>query len=220
MQYLICFLEGIITFISPCLLPLLPVYVTYFAGGGERNVAKTLANAIGFVLGFTCVFVALGAMAGTFGSVLKSHQTLVNIVSGLIIVLFGLSYMGMFKLNFFNGGRRSVDTANLGFFSSMVFGAAFSVGWTPCVGVFLGSALVMASQQGTAYAGLVMLLCYSAGLGVPFVISAVLIDNLKTAFGFIKANYRIINTVCGLFLVLVGVLTALGYMGRFISMFA
>lgn len=220
MQYLICFLEGIITFISPCLLPMLPVYITYFAGGGERNNAKTLTNAIGFVLGFTTVFVILGAMAGSFGSVLKSHQTLVNIISGIIIVIFGLSYMGLFRISFFKGRSKGVKLDNLGFITSYIFGAAFSVGWTPCVGVFLGSALVLASQQGTAFSGLVMLLCYSAGLGVPFIVSAVLIDNLKSAFGFIKSNYRIINTVCGLFLVLVGLLTATGYMGRFIALFA
>lgn len=220
MQYLICFLEGIITFISPCLLPMLPVYITYFAGGGERNNVKTLTNAIGFVLGFTTVFVILGAMAGSFGSVLKSHQTLVNIISGIIIVIFGLSYMGLFRISFFKGRSKGVKLDNLGFITSYIFGAAFSVGWTPCVGVFLGSALVLASQQGTAFSGLVMLLCYSAGLGVPFIVSAVLIDNLKSAFGFIKSNYRIINTVCGLFLVLVGLLTATGYMGRFIALFA
>ena len=220
MQYLICFLEGIITFISPCLLPMLPVYITYFAGGGERNNVKTLTNAIGFVLGFTTVFVILGAMAGSFGSVLKSHQTLVNIISGIIIVIFGLSYMGLFRISFFKGRSKGVKLDNLGFITSYIFGAAFSVGWTPCGGVFLGAALVLASQQGTAFSGLVMLLCYSAGLGVPFIVSAVLIDNLKSAFGFIKSNYRIINTVCGLFLVLVGLLTATGYMGRFIALFA
>jgi cytochrome c-type biogenesis protein len=160
MQYLICFLEGVITFISPCLLPMLPVYITYFAGGGERSNAKTLINAIGFVLGFTSVFVLMGVMAGSFGSVLKSHQTFVNIVSGIVIVLFGLSYMGLFRIKFFNRRSNKMKLDNLGFVSSYVFGAVFSIGWTPCVGVFLGSALVLASQQGTAYAGLIMLLCY------------------------------------------------------------
>ena len=220
MQYLICFLEGIITFISPCLLPMLPVYITYFAGGDESNGAKTLVNAIAFVLGFTTVFVAMGTMAGTFGSILKSHQTVVNVLSGLIIILFGLSYMGLFRIGFFKGMKSGLKLDNLGFLSSYIFGAVFSVGWTPCVGVFLGSALVLASQQGTAYAGFVMLLCYSVGLGVPFVLSAVLIDNLKSTFGFIKSNYSIINKVCGLFLVLVGLLTATGLMGRLITLLA
>ena len=220
MQYLICFLEGVSTFISPCLLPMLPVYITYFAGGGERSNGKTLTNAIGFVLGFTSVFVLMGAMAGTFGSVLKSHQTFVNIVSGIVIVLFGLSYMGLFRIKFFNRRSNKMKLDNLGFISSYVFGAVFSIGWTPCVGVFLGSALVLTSQQGTAYAGLIMLLCHSLGLGVPFVLSAVLIDSLKSTFGFIKANYRIINILCGIFLVVVGLLTASGYMGKLIALLA
>ena len=102
----------------------------------------------------------------------------------------------------------SVNTKNLGFFSSALFGIAFSIGWTPCVGAFLGSALALASQQGHALSGVIMLLLYSIGLGVPFVVSAVLIDKLKNAFDFIKRNYRIINIICGLLLILVGVLMA------------
>ena len=103
MQYLISFLEGIITFISPCLLPMLPVYISYFAGGGQRSTRKTLTNALGFVLGFTLVFVAMGALAGTVGGFLKSHQTAVNIVSGLIVVFFGLHFLGLVKVNLFRG---------------------------------------------------------------------------------------------------------------------
>ena len=99
MQYVISFLEGIITFLSPCLLPMLPIYISYFAGGGERSNKKTLKTALGVVLGFTIVFVALGALAGTLGSFLTKHQTVVNIVSGLIVVVFGLNYMGLFHLN-------------------------------------------------------------------------------------------------------------------------
>ena len=92
MQYLISFLEGIITFISPCLLPMLPIYISYFAGGGERTTRKTLTGALGFVLGFTVVFIAMGALAGTVGSFLKEHQTLVNILSGLVVIVFGLNF--------------------------------------------------------------------------------------------------------------------------------
>ena len=99
MQYVISFLEGIITFISPCLLPMLPIYVSYFAGGGERSTKKTLLGAAGFVLGFTVIFVAMGALAGTLGSFLKKYQTAVNIVSGLVVILFGLNFMGILKLN-------------------------------------------------------------------------------------------------------------------------
>ena len=217
MQYIIAFLEGIITFISPCLLPMLPIYISYFAGGGERSVRKTLSGATGFVTGFTVVFVILGALAGTVGSFLKEHQTVVNIVSGLIVIFFGLNFLGVFRFNLFRGSSRSLDTQNMNFFSALLFGVIFSLGWTPCVGAFLGSALILASQQGHVLQGMLMLLAYSLGLGIPFILSAVLIDYLKSAFNWIKRNYRIINTVSGLLLILIGILMASGTLGRLLS---
>ena len=217
MQYLVSFLEGVITFISPCLLPMLPVYVSYFAGGGERSGKKTLRLALGFVLGFTAVFVAMGALAGTVGSFFKLHQRAVDVLSGAVVILFGLHFLGVLKWNLFRGSGVRMNTENLGFGSAMVFGIVFSVGWTPCVGAFLGSALMMASQQGQALVGMLMLLCYSLGLGVPFVVSALLIDQLKGAFQFIKRNYRVINMVCGGLLILVGVAMATGWFGRLLA---
>lgn len=217
MQYVISFLEGIITFISPCLLPMLPIYITYFAGGGERTTGKTLKNASGFVLGFTVIFVAMGALAGTLGSFLTRYQTWVNLIGGGIVVLFGLNYMGLLKLNLFRGGGRSVKTEEMGFFSAALFGMVFSVGWTPCVGAFLGSALMLASQQGHVLEGMAMLLCYSLGLGIPFLLSAVLIDKLRGTFNWIKAHYDLVNKICGAALVLVGVLMATGTLGRLLA---
>ena len=218
MQYFISFLEGIITFISPCLLPMLPVYISYFAGGGQRSTRKTLTNALGFVLGFTLVFVAMGALAGTVGGFLKSHQTAVNIVSGLIVVFFGLHFLGLVKVNLFRGSRRSVDTRDLGFFSAALFGVIFSIGWTPCVGAFLGSALMLASQRGHVLEGMGMLLVYSLGLGIPFLLSALLIDRLKSALNFIKSHYGVINKICGGLLIAIGVLMATGTMGRLLNL--
>ena len=218
MQYLISFLEGIITFLSPCLLPMLPIYISYFAGGGERTTKKTLAGAAGFVLGFTIVFVAVGALAGTLGSFLIRYQTWVNLVGGLIVIVFGLNYMDLLKLNLFKGIGRSMNMAGGGFFQSALFGMVFSVGWTPCVGAFLGSALMLASQQGHVVEGSLMLLTYSLGLGVPFLVSALLIDQLKGAFNWVKAHYAVINKVCGGLLVLVGILMATGLLGRFLSL--
>ena len=217
MQYLISFLEGILTFISPCLLPMLPVYITYFAGGGERSTRKTLSGAGGFVMGFTLVFVAMGALAGTLGSLLKQHQTAVNIVSGLIVIVFGLSYLGLFRLNLFKGSGRALKST-LGFWSALLFGMVFSLGWTPCVGAFLGSALMLASQQGHVWEGMGMLLCYSLGLGIPFLLSAVLIDYLKSAFGWIKSHYGIINKICGGLLIFIGILMATGTLGRLLAL--
>ncbi len=218
MQYAIAFLEGIITFISPCLLPMLPIYVSYFAGGGERSTGKTLKIAAGFVLGFTVVFTALGALAGTAGGFLREYRTAVNLISGLVVILFGLNFLGVFRPNLFRGAGASMDTRELGFFSAALFGVVFSLGWTPCVGAFLGSALMLASQQGSALTGTLMLLAYSLGLGVPFLLSAVLIDRLKSAFDWIKRNYRVINMVCGAFLIAVGVLMATGLLERLLGL--
>lgn len=218
MQYLISFLEGIVTFISPCLLPMLPVYVTYFAGGGQRTARRTLGCAAGFVLGFTVLFVAMGALAGTVGSFLTRWQTAVNIVCGLVVVVFGLDFLGVLQLDLFRRQRRAAQTGDLNFFSSFLFGVVFSVGWTPCVGAFLGSALMLASQQGHAVKGMLMLLCYSLGLGVPFLFSAVLIDRLKTTFDWIKRHYGVINRVCGCLLVVIGLLMATGLLGRLLTL--
>ena len=218
MQYVISFLEGMITFISPCLLPMLPIYISYFAGGGQRSTRKTLMTALGFVLGFTVVFVAMGALAGTLGSFLRRYQTVVNIVSGVIAILFGLHFLGLFRLDFFRGSSRQVNTRNMGCFSAMVFGLIFSLGWTPCVGAFLGSALMLASQQGHVLQGMGMLLAYSMGLGIPFLISAVLIDYLKSAFDWIKKHYTLINRISGAILIIVGVLMATGLLNRVLGM--
>jgi cytochrome c-type biogenesis protein len=218
MQYVISFLEGIITFISPCLLPMLPIYISYFAGGGGGSAGKTLRAAFGFVAGFTMVFVSLGALAGTAGSFLKNYQSAVNIITGFLVIVFGLNYLGVVKLNLFKGVRRSVVTENMGFFSALIFGIIFSAGWTPCVGTFLGSALMLASQRAHAAEGMLMLLAYSLGLGIPFVLSAVLIGYLKTAFHWIKKNYRVINAVSGGLLILIGILMITGTLGRLLSL--
>ena len=219
MQYVISFLEGIITFISPCLLPMLPIYVSYFAGGAEESPGRTARNALGFIAGFTLVFLALGAFAATLGGLLSRYHTAVNVIGGAIVVLFGLNYLGVLRLSLFRGsGPRQVG--RLGFFSSLLFGLVFAVGWTPCVGAFLGSALLLASQQGSALRGLLLLLCYSAGLGIPFFLSAMLIGRLKTAFDWIKRHYDVINKVCGALLVLVGLFMATGQLSRLLSVFA
>ena len=218
MQYVISFLEGLITFISPCLLPMLPVYISYFAGGGERCPRRTLANAAGFVMGFTAVFVAMGALAGTVGGFLKSHQTAVNVVSGAIVILFGLYFLGLLQLRLFRGSSHMARVQDLGFLSAVVFGVIFSVGWTPCVGAFLGSALMLASQRGHVLEGMGMLLAYSLGLGIPFLMSALLIDRLKSTLDLIKRHYGVINKVCGVLLILIGVLMATGTLGRLLNL--
>lgn len=210
MQYFLLFLEGIITFISPCLLPMIPIYISYFAGGKEKSTARMLLNAIAFVLGFTAVFVAMGALGGAVGGFFIKYRIAINIITGLIVIAMGLSFMGAFELGIFHGVNMSVKSENMGAFSALLFGMIFSIGWTPCVGAMLSSALAIASREGSALAGALMLLVYSLGLGVPFIISAVLVDKLKSTFDFIKRNYKIINVVSGGILVIVGLLMATG----------
>jgi len=219
MAYFISFLEGIITFISPCLLPMLPIYISYFAGGKDQSgTRKTVVNALGFVFGFTVVFILMGALAGTVGSLLRRYQTAVNIVSGLIVIFFGLNFLGVFRFNLFRGFGSKTIKNSMGFFSAFLFGIVFSVGWTPCVGAFLGSALMLASQQGHVLTGIIMLLCYSLGLGIPFIASAVLIDHLKSAFDFIKKHYSVINAVCGSLLIIVGLSMMTGLLGKLLNL--
>ena len=192
---------------------MLPIYISYFAGGEEGDVAKTVKNALGFVLGFTAVFVLLGALSGSLGMLLLRYKRIVDIVTGLAVIFFGLNFIGVFKINIFKGSSLS-KPKSVGFFSSVLFGIVFSIGWTPCVGAFLGSALLLAASEGGAIKGIVMLLLYSLGLGIPFFISAVLIGKLKGAFTFIKKHYNIVNTACGILLVAVGLLMATGLMNK------
>ncbi len=217
MQYLLLFLEGMITFISPCLLPMLPVYISYFAPGSERSAAKTLRNAVSFVCGFTLLFILMGALAGTVGGFLVKYRTAVNIVTGLIVTTFGLHFFGLFQLSIFKGAKSRRSKSEMSMFSAFLFGIVFSVGWTPCVGAFLGSALMMASSQGNTLSGILMLLVYSLGLGIPFILSALLIDKLKGTFDLIKRNYKIINIVSGCILVAVGIAMMTGLFGRMLA---
>ncbi len=200
MEYILTFLEGIISFISPCMLPMLPIYVSYFAGSDSKK-SKTFVKALAFVAGFTFVFCLLGLAFGSIGSAF-GRNTWINIVCGLLVIIFGLSYLDVLKLPFFKGSGKTIKIT--GVVSAFVFGIIFSVSLTPCVGVFLGSALALASSTGTVVKGLLMLLAYSAGIGIPFLISAMLIDKLKDAFNVIKKHYKVINTVCGVFLIIVG----------------
>lgn len=218
MQYILLFLEGMITFISPCLLPMLPIYISYFAGQNDEEKGRAFTNSLGFVLGFTLIFVLLGAFSGVMGRFLVQYSLALNIVTGAIVIAFGLGFMGVFNLKFLQIKGVHVDMSNPRFFSSMLFGVVFSIGWTPCVGAFLGSALMLAAAQGSAAQGILMLLCYSLGLGIPLVASAILIQKLKGTFDFIKKHYKIINLVSGSFLIIMGVLMMTGLMGKFLNL--
>ncbi|ADU26548.1 cytochrome c biogenesis CcdA family protein [Ethanoligenens harbinense] len=217
MTGLLTFLEGIVTFLSPCILPMLPVYVFYFAGGeatearaGKKQVAF---RALGFVLGFTTVFLLMGLAAGVFGHFLRGYAFWVHMTGGAVWVLFGLDYIGAFAKMRRPAGIHSQQRLWEGG-TAYLFGLIFAVSWMPCVGVFLGSALVLAASAGGAAKGTLLLLLYSAGLGIPFVLCAVLIDSLRGALTAIRKHLRKIQLVCGFALMIVGVLMAFGLLDR------
>lgn len=215
MQYLITFLEGLVSFLSPCMLPLLPVYLSYFAPAGEGG-SRSFPRALAFVLGFTTVFCLMGLFAGALSSLLLRYRRTVEIVCGSFVILFGLGYLGVLPLPFFKGvsGEKKVT----GLLSAFVFGIVYSVSLTPCVGAFLGSALLLASTAGTALRGVALLLCYSLGLGLPFLLAALLLEQLGGAFAWIKRHYAVIDRVCGAFLILVGAAMALGWLGKLMAL--
>ncbi len=220
MEYALTFTEGIMSFISPCMLPLLPVFISFFVAEDKPGKAKksTLLNSSAFVLGFTVIFTILGVFAGTAGLFLKNHSTVVNLVCGLIVVALGLAYIGVIPLNFLKGISGKYKADNI--LSAFVFGMIYSVSLTPCVGAFLGSALMLAATTGGAVKGFSLLLVYSLGLGIPFIISALIIDRLKDAFDFIKRHYDLINKVSGVFLIIVGILMMAGLLNKMMAIFA
>ncbi len=212
LEALTTLLEGLITFISPCVLPMIPVYVLYFAGSAEgKQARRTLLRALCFVLGFTALFVLLGVFAGSLGGLLVRHQRAVNVVCGLIMIAFGLHYAGVLRIGLLDRTMKpGVRVEPKGYASCALLGAVFAVGWTPCTGPLLGSAMMLAATKGSTLAGAALLACYSLGLGIPFVLCALLIDRVKGAFDWIKRHYTAINRVCGVFLVLVGVMMITG----------
>ncbi len=229
MDYLILFLAGIITFVSPCILPMIPIYITYLMGDQDAATQESgltlrnpaLKNSIGFVLGFTTVFVLLGAAAGSIGRFVFTHGQMFNIITGVVMVLFGLNYIDVINIKFLKRTHKiDYRAGSFKFSKSVLFGMVFSIGWSPCVGAFLGSALMIAANSQTMLKGSLMLFVYSLGLGVPFILSSLLINSLKSTFDFIKRNYRIINNISGIFLILVGIMMMTGIFTKLIVFFS
>jgi len=217
LEALTTLIEGLITFISPCVLPMIPVYVLYFAGSSEgKQAKKTLARALCFVLGFTALFVLLGVFAGSLGGLLVRYQSEVNLICGMIMILFGLHYAGILHITLLDKTvKPDVQVQPKGYLSCALLGAVFAVGWTPCTGPLLGSAMMLAASKGSMLSGAVLLASYSLGMGIPFVLCALLIDRVKGAFAAIKRHYKTVNRVCGVFLVAVGLMMMTGLYSRF-----
>lgn len=222
-SFFMLFLEGILAFISPCILPMLPVYIMYLAGESktkQEEKKQVIFHTLAFIAGFTIVFVVLGATATMIGSVLNRYRLLLQRISGIIMILFGLNFMELLKIPFLNQTKRlEMKTDKKGILESLVFGIVFSFGWTPCLGTFLGSALLMAGNSQTVYEGMTMLFVFSMGLGVPFFLTAIIFDSLKSTFQTIKRHYKIITTISGLVLIVIGFLMTTNLFGFYAALF-
>lgn len=205
MDFFVIFIEGLASFISPCVLPMLPMYVSYFTGK-DKDSKRAVINSLGFVLGFTIIFVLLGIFASTLGKLITTNIRYINIILGIIIILFGLNYIGIFNIKILNKSKGiKKNTDKLSFFSSILFGMIFSVCWTPCVGVFLSSALMISATSENILKGGIMLFIFSLGLGIPFILTSVFLEKLKNTFDFIKKHYDIINKIAGIILIFSGI---------------
>ena len=208
MDYIFTFLEGIASFISPCLLPMLPIYISYFIGEDDKKTTKAVLNSIGFVLGFTIVFLILSIFASQLGRFVSRYINYIKIVFGIIIILLGLNYMEIFKIKILNKSKGiKANTKDLNFIKAIIFGIIFSISWTPCIGTFLSSALLLIAKQQDILKGILLMIVYSIGLGIPFILSVVLIEKLKEMFNFIKNNYGIIKKISGTVLIIMGIYT-------------
>jgi cytochrome c-type biogenesis protein len=208
---------GFVSFISPCVLPIVPGYLSFISGvnvaqfkegGAPRDLVRRVAlTSLAFVLGFSTVFVALGAAATYIGTLLQEHKRVLGMVGGVIIIVLGLHTAGLLKIPWLLTEKRAnVTSRPLGLLGAYVVGLAFAFGWTPCIGPILGAILLFASQQETVGQGVVLLAAYSAGLGIPFLLSALAVNWFFKAFGRLRSSMRAVEIVSGALLVGVGVL--------------
>ena len=214
------FLEGLLAFISPCMLPMLPIYLMYLAAETENGRRASVVNTIGFVCGFTLVFMALGASATALGSLLNAHRDMLQRVSGVVIMLFGLYFLGVFKFGFLDIEKKfDIKSNRGGFLGALLFGAAFSLGWSPCLGPFLGSALMLAGSAGTMARGVFYLFVFSMGLGIPYILAAVFFTNIKGLFQWLKKHGKGIKTFSGVVLLLMGAMLFFDLFGYWAGLF-
>jgi len=208
---------GFLSFISPCVLPLIPGYLSFISGvsiedlssreKSKEHMFRVVINTFFFVIGFSLVFILLGATATWIGEMLQQYMGWFNKVAGTMVFLFGMHVAGVFKIKALNYEIKfNTGSKKMGIIGSVLIGIAFAFGWTPCIGPILGSILTLAAQQDSVSSGVMLLAFYSAGLGVPFILTALLFNYLIGAFGFIKRHFRAVEIISGGLLMIVGVL--------------
>jgi cytochrome c-type biogenesis protein len=227
------FLAGLLGFISPCVLPLVPVYIGLMSKKAiyrdkDIKVSERLylfVNSLLFVLGFTIVFIILGSTATFLGQVLSNYSSIISRVGGAILIIFGLHYTGLFRLKFLNFEKRfqMPDSLKSGYISSFLFGLIFSFGWIPCVGIILSGILLLASQLDTLLQGILLLGVFSAGLGLPFILASIFISFFSRLLKRLNRHLNIVSIISGLFIVALGIVFVtdstfrmIGWLSRYI----
>ena len=214
---IVAFIAGLISFLSPCVLPIVPPYIAYMSGvalteiENRKGRQKIVFTALFFVLGLSTVFIFLGFSASAIGAIFFEYQTLLNTIAGLVIMLFGLHFLGIYRLQFLDREARfEVENYQGTVFGSYVLGLAFAFGWTPCIGPQLGAILSLAASNGSIVKGTVLLAFYAMGLGIPFLLFAIFINRLEGFLKFFKQYFKIIERIMGLLLWTVGLLMLTG----------
>ena len=218
---------GFLSFVSPCVLPLIPSYIAFITGisfedlsddakAKRKEILKvTMTNSLFFIIGFSIIFISLGALSTYIGGFLKSNQRLIQIIGGAIIVILGVHILGIFKVKqLYMDKRIHISKKPRGIIGSILVGMTFAAGWTPCIGPILGSILILASQNETVMQGIILLAVYSLGLAVPFFLSSVLFTGFLTASSKIKKYFHVIEIISGGLLVIIGILLITGIFNR------
>lgn len=227
------FIAGLLAFISPCILPLVPVYISLMSNraiyrSDDIKISERLylfLNSILFVLGFSIVFIILGSTATIIGQALQNYSSIIIRIGGVILIIFGLQYTGLFKIRFLNIEKRFSAPFSLktGYLGSFIIGVIFSFGWVPCVGMILSGILLMASQLDTLLQGIILLAVFSLGLGLPFIFASIFISFFSKFLKKINRHLNIISIISGIFLVALGIIfvtdsmsTVIGFLSRYL----
>lgn len=213
MQYLLLGVEGVLTFISPCLLPMLPIYLAYITGSSqgqsEKSKQQLVIQALLFVLGFSLVFVVMGIFVNSIGRFVLINRTVIHWIAGGFMIILGLDYL---LENPLLNRMTKFPQIQAKQTNALLLGMVFSISWTPCVGTFLASALSYAATSQSYLESIGLLLSYSIGLAIPFILSALLIQELQGALQWIKTHYKQVRIISGMFLILMGCMTLFGWM--------
>lgn len=207
----VAFFAGLLSFLSPCVLPLVPSYVSFITGMSledvERSRRTALVHSLLFVAGFTLIFLVLGAAATALGQLMRGFDEWLARIGGVLVIIFGLFLLGVIRIDALGReGRLHLADKPLGYLGTMFVGIAFGAGWTPCIGPVLGSILTFAASEGSMREGLLLLSAYSLGLAIPFVLAAVALGRFFVVFGWIRRHLGLMNRIAGVMLILVGVL--------------